>query len=57
MLKQAATIDDRFQDRAAEMDVDRGISVEPENHDEFDFENRWTPVAFTLALGKTNSEI
>jgi hypothetical protein len=57
MLKQAATIDDRFQDRAAEMDVDGGISVEPENHDEFDFENRWTPVAFTLALGKTNSEI
>jgi hypothetical protein len=57
MLKQAATIDDCFQDGAAEIDVERGLSVEPENHDEFDFENRWTPVAFTLALGKANSEI
>jgi len=56
MLKQAATVDDGVQDGPRGIDMDGGIPVGPENYDEFDFENRWTPVAFTLALNAAESE-
>lgn len=57
MLKQAATVDDRVKAKPQEIDADRRIPAGRENHDDCDFENRWTPVALTLALDEAESEI
>jgi hypothetical protein len=57
MLKQAARVEDLVKAEPGEMNPDRRISFESDNHDDFDLENRWTPVAFTLALDEAEGEV
>ncbi len=57
MLKQAARVEDRIKAKPGEMNPDRGISAGTENHDDLDSGNRWTPVAFTLALDEAETEV
>jgi len=50
MLKEAVTVVDRVKADPGEIETNLRIPVGTETAEEFDFESRWTPVAFTQAL-------
>jgi len=56
MLKEAVTVVDRVKADAGEMGADRRIPAKTETAEEFDFESRWTPVAFTQAMSDGEGE-